>query len=153
VTAALAAATVFVGSATSSPSEAVAPSPGGVFVVTYAPQPLTSALSQIRVRFTTTGQARLGWEYYVYLALKPRPKKTRCAHTAASWNPATARHVQHISGAPGKTYTVWLRAAKSLGGHFCPGRGILEIGTGPPGHEASRRRPLRLVPVTILRAN
>jgi hypothetical protein len=139
--------------AMSAPAGPVAPSPGGVFVVTYAPTKLTSALSQIRVRFTTTGRAQSGWEYYVYLLIeRPKSKKTRCANRAASWVPSMVRRVQHISGVAGKTYTVWLRAAKPLGGHFCPGRATLEVGTGPSGHEGSRRRPLRRVPLTIARA-
>ena len=122
-------------------------------MVTYAPMTLTSALSQIRVRFTTTGRAQPGWEYYVYLAIRaPKSKKTRCAHKAASWIPSMVRRVQHISGVSGKTYTVWLRAAKPLGGHFCPGPAVLEIGTGPTGREGVRRRPLRRVPLTIARA-
>jgi hypothetical protein len=62
------------------------------------------------------------------------------------------RRVQHISGVSGKTYTVWLRAAKPLGGHFCHGPAVLEIGTGPTGREGVRRRPLRRVPLTIARA-
>ena len=52
----------------------------------------------------------------------------------------------------GKTYTVWLRAASSLGGHFCAGRGVLDIGTAPVGNEAQRRRSLRRIPVTVVRA-
>jgi len=140
--------------ARSAPSVPVAPSPGGVFVVTTAPTPLTSALSEIRVRFTVTGRAQSGWEYYVYLTLpRPKSKKTHCAHIAASWNPRMVRRVPHISGVEGNTYTVWLRAAKALGGHFCPGAGTLEIGTSPTGREESRRRALRRVPVTIRRAH
>jgi len=107
----------------------------------------------MRVRFTTTGRAQSGWEYYVYLTIeRPKSKKTHCAYKAASWLPTMVRRVQHISGVAGKTYTVWLRAAKALGGHFCPGRGILEVGTGPTLREGSRRRALRRIPVTFARA-
>jgi hypothetical protein len=151
--AALAVGAAFGASARSAPWEPTAPSTGGVFVVTYAPVPLTSALSQFRVRFTTTGRAQPGWEYYVLLTMKrPKVKKPRCAYRAASWVPSMVRRVQHISGVSGKTYTVWLRAAKSLGGHFCAGRAILDVGTGPTGHEGSRRRPLRQTPLTVVRA-
>ena len=141
------------GSAHAAPVRGSSPAPGGVFVVTYAPVPLTSKLSEIRVRFTVTGRAQPGWVYYVYLVVpRPKSKKTRCAWVAASWNPKMVRRVPHISGVDGQTYTVWLRAAKSLGGHFCPGKGSLDIGTAPTGHEERRRRLLRRVPVTIRRA-
>jgi len=124
-----------------------------VFVVTYAPQKLSSRLAEVRVRLTTTGRAQSGWQYYAYLVVeRPKSKKVRCAHRAASWVPGMVRRVPHISGVAGKTYTVWLRAAKSLGGHFCAGRGFLEIGTAPTGGEAHRRRSLRRIPLTIVRA-
>ena len=141
------------GSAKPASVNLAAPSSGGVFVVTYAPQPLSSRLSEVRVRFTTTGRAQSGWQYYAYLAVeRPKSKKLRCAHRAASWVPAMVRRVPHISGVAGKTYTVWLRAAKSLGGHFCAGRGVLEIGTAPTDREAQRRLSLRRIPLTIVRA-
>jgi hypothetical protein len=142
------------GSAKPASTKLAAPLTGGVFVVTYAPQALSSRLAEVRVRFTTTGRAQSGWQYYAYLVVeRPKSKKLRCAHKAASWVPGMVRRVPHISGVAGKTYTVWLRAAKSLGGHFCAGRGVLEIGTAPTGREAHRRRPLRRIPLTIVRAS
>ena len=129
------------------------PATGGVFIVTYMPKPMTSGNSLMRVRFTTTGRAQPGWVYYVYLEVRrPRAKKLRCANRAASWVPSMVRRVQHISGVSGGSYTVWLRAAKSLGGHFCAGRAVLDVGTGPAGHEGQRRRPLRRMPLTIVPA-
>src|SRR5262249_52339127 len=128
-------------------------STGGVFVVTYAPVSVTNKMSELRVRFTTTGRAQPGWTYYVLLSIqRPKAKKPRCAFKAASWNPTEVRRVQYISGVPGQTYTVWLRAPKSLGGHFCAGAAVLDIGTAPAGHEESRRRLLRRVPLTVKRA-
>ncbi len=119
-------------------------------MVTYSPQRLTSAASQMRLRFTTTGRAQPGWEYYVYLRVERRTaKKPRCANRAASWVPGMVKRVRHISGVAGGTYTVWLRAAKSLGGHFCSGPSILDIGTAPTGHEGHRRRLLRRVTLRI----
>ena len=104
----------------------------------------------MRVRFTTTGRAQPGWEYYVYLVIRqPKAKKLKCANTAASWVPSMVRRVQHISGIAGGNYTVWLRAAKSLGGHFCAGPAVLEIGAGPTGRDGQRRRPLRQLPLRI----
>jgi hypothetical protein len=61
------------------------------------------------------------------------------------------RRVQHISGVAGKTYTVWLRAARPLGGRFCAGPATLEVGTAPRGHAGDRRRSLRRIPLTIVR--
>jgi hypothetical protein len=152
--AALLISAAFGASATSAPLGTATPSTGGVFVVTYSPLPLTSALSEVRVRFSTTGRAQPGWEYYVYLSMqRPKAKKPRCAHKAASWVPSMVRHVPHISGVSGGTYTVWLRAAKDLGGHFCAGQAVLEVGTGPAGHLGSRRRPLRRIPLTVIRAH
>jgi len=138
----------------SAPLRATVSSTGGVFVVTYAPQPMTSRDSLMRVRFTTTGRAQPGWEYYVHLVIRqPKAKKLKCATRAASWVPSMVRRVQHISGVPGANYTVWLRAAKSLGGHFCAGHAVLEIGTGPNGLEGQRRRPLRQLALKIARAH
>jgi hypothetical protein len=144
----------FVGSAESVPLPAAASSTGGVFVVTYAPQPMTSRDSLMRVRFTTTGRAQPGWEYYVYLVIRqPKAKKLKCANRSASWVPSMVRRVQHISGVAGGNYTIWLRAAKSLGGHFCAGPAVLEIGTGPTGREGQRRRPLRQLSLRIAPAH
>jgi hypothetical protein len=140
----------FVSSAESAPLPIAASSTGGVFVVTYAPQPITSRDSLMRVRFTTTGRAQPGWEYYVYLVIRqPKAKKLKCANKAASWAPSMVRRVQHISGVAGGNYTIWLRAAKALGGHFCAGPAVLEIGTGPTGREGQRRRPLRQLPLRV----
>jgi hypothetical protein len=150
----LAVGSAFVTSAESASLRAAASSTGGVFVVTYAPQPMTSRDSLMRVRFTTTGRAQPGWEYYVYLVIRqPRAKKLKCASRAASWVPSMVKRVQHISGVAGGSYTVWLRAAKSLGGHFCAGAAVLEIGTGPNGREGQRRRPLRQLPLKIAPAH
>jgi len=143
----------FAGPAKSEPVGAARSSTGGVFVVTYAPKPTTSRDSLMRVRFTTTGRAQPGWEYYVYLTIRqPKAKKLHCANRAASWVPSMVRRVKHISGVAGGNYTVWLRAAKSLGGHFCAGPAVLEVGTGPTGREGSRRRPLRQIPLKVLRS-
>jgi len=129
------------------------PAPGGVFIVLSEPQKLTSRASQLRVRFSTTGRAQSGWEYYVYMLMQERkPKgeaKARCAWKAASWNPSMVEHIQHIRGVPGPTYTVVLRAAKMLGGHFCSGPAVLQVGTGPTGHLGDRRRPLHQLRLTI----
>lgn len=129
------------------------PAPGGVFLVFYEPAKPTSKASKLRVKFSTTGRAQSGWEYYAYLLMQDRkPKgdaKARCAWKAASWNPSMVGRVQHIRGAPGPTYTVVLRAAKALGGHFCAGSAVLEVGTGPTGHLGDRRVPLHQVTVTI----
>jgi hypothetical protein len=150
---ALAVGGALVGSAKSAPLRAATPETGGVFVVTYSPQPTTSRDSLMRVRFTTTGRAQPGWEYYVYLVIRqPKAKKLKCANQAASWAPSMVRRVQHISGIAGGNYTIWLRAAKALGGHFCAGKAVLEIGTGPNGLEGQRRRALRLLPVRIVPA-
>jgi hypothetical protein len=151
--AALAFATAFVGSARSSPREPTAPMPGGVFVVTYAPQGVTSKDSRLRVSFTTTGRAQPGWEYYVYFVVegrKPKGAKPRCAWRAASWIPGMVTRVQHISGVAGGSYIVTLRAAKSLGGHFCAGRAIIEVGTAPTGHQGDRRRLLRRLTLRVV---
>jgi len=152
VTIALGAA--FVGSARSAPVDLAAPSPGGVFVVTYAPQRVTSGDSQVRVSFTTTGRAQPGWEYYVYLLVEGREpkghKKARCAWRAASWIPSMVGAVRHISGTSGGSYTIWLRAARTLGGHFCAGHAVLEVGTAPIGHQGDRRRLLRQVTLRIV---
>jgi hypothetical protein len=152
VTIALGAA--FVGSARSASVDLAAPSPGGVFVVTYAPQRVTSGDSLVRVSFTTTGRAQPGWEYYVYLLVEGRKpsgdKKARCAWRAASWIPSMVKRVQHISGTSGGSYAVWLRAARTLGGHFCAGQALLEVGTAPIGHQGDRRRLLRQVTLRIV---
>src|SRR5262245_47932928 len=133
------------------------PSPGGVFVVLYEPQEPTSRASQLRVKFSTTGRAQSGWEYYAYLLMRERkPRgdtKPRCAWKAASWNPSMVKRVQHIRGAPGPTYTVVLRAAKMFGGHFCAGPAVLEVGTGPTGHLGSRRLPLHQLTLRIASAH
>jgi hypothetical protein len=143
----------FTGSARSEPVRLTTSSTGGVFVVTYAPKPVTSRDSLIRVRFTTTGRAQPGWEYYVYLLIRqPKAKKLKCANRAASWVPSMVRRVQHISGVAGGNYTIWLRAAKALGGHFCAGSAVLEIGTGPNAREGQRRHPLRQLPLRIVPA-
>ena len=143
----------FVGSAESASLAPTGPATGGVFVATYAPQPMTSREALMRVRFTTTGRAQAGWEYYVYLVIRqPRAKKLKCANKAASWVPSMVRRVQHISGVSGGNYTVWLRAATALGGHFCAGSAVLEIGVGPNGREGSRRRPLRQIPLKFVPA-
>jgi hypothetical protein len=140
----------FVSTAESAPLRAAVSSTGGVFVVTYEPQPMTSRDSLMRVKFATTGRAQPGWEYYVRLVIRqPKAKNLKCANRAASWVPSMVRRVQHISGVAGGNYTVWLRAAKSLGGHFCAGQAVLEIGTGPNGREGQRRRPLRQLPLRI----
>ena len=104
----LSVAGAFASSAESTPLRATASSTGGVFVVTYAPQLVTSRDSLMRVRFTTTGRAQPGWEYYVRLVIRqPKAKKLKCATRAASWVPGMVRRVQHISGVPGGNYTVW----------------------------------------------
>ena len=151
---ALAVATALAGSAKPSAVTAGTPSTGGVFILTYAPRPVHSGLSQMRVQFTTSGRAQSGWEYYVHFVIErhTRPRKPSCANRAASWVPSMVRRVQHISGVAGKTYVVWLRAAKSLGGHFCSGPAVLEVGTGPSGREGNRRLPLRQVMLRVLRA-
>ena len=150
---ALAFATAFVGSARSTPRDAAASAAGGVFIVTYMPQRVTSKDSRLRVRFTTTGRAQPGWEYYVYFVVQGRrPKgaaKARCAWRAASWVPSMVKRVQHISGVSGGSYTVSLRAAKSLGGHFCAGRAVIEVGTAPTGHQGDRRRLLRSLTLKV----
>jgi len=143
-----------VGSGRSAVVDLAAPSPGGVFVVTYAPQRVTSGDSRVRVGFTTTGRAQPGWEYYVYLRVEGRKpkgkKKARCAWRAASWIPSMVNRVRHISGTSGGSYTVWLRAARTLGGHFCAGHAILEVGTAPIGHQGERRRLLRQITLRIV---
>ncbi len=108
----------------------------------------------MRVRFNTTGRAQPGWEYYVYLVIRqPKAKKLNCANRAASWVPGMVRRVQHISGVAEGNYTVWLRAAKSRGAHFCAGPAVLEIGTGPNGREGQRRRALRQLTLKIAPAH
>ena len=152
---ALAFATAFVGGARSSPVDVAAPTAGGVFVVTYAPQKVTSKDSRLLVRFTTTGRAQPGWEYYVYFVVHGhQPKgaaKPRCAWRAASWVPSMVKRVQRISGVG--SYTVSLRAAKSLGGHFCAGRAVIEVGTAPTGHQGDRRRLLRSLTLRVAPAH
>lgn len=149
---ALTVAVGFGASAAPARSEWSASSVGGVFVVTYAPVPVSNVLSQLRVRFTTTGRAQPGWEYYVLLSVqRSKAKKQRCAPMAASWVPSMVRRVQHISGVAGRTYTVWLRAARPQGGRFCAGKATLEVGTAPRGHAGDRRRSLRRIPLTIVR--
>ena len=143
-----------VGSAKSAPLRMATPETGGVFVATYAPERMTSRDSFMRVSFATTGRAQSGWEYYAYLVIRqPRAKKLKCANKAASWVPSMVRRVRHISGVSGGNYTMSLRAAKALGGHFCSGPAVLEIGVGPNGREGSRRRPLRQMPLKIFRAH
>jgi len=150
---ALAIGGAFVGSSKSAPLRGATPETGGVFVVTYTPQPVTSRDSLMRVRFTTTGRAQPGWEYYVYLVIRqPKATKLKCANRAASWVPSMVRRVQHISGVAGGNYAFSLRAAKVLGGHFCAGSAVLEIGTGPNGLEGQRRRALRLLPLKVVPA-
>ena len=153
---ALAAMAVWAGSAGTGHSATrvtARPSPGGVFIATYAPRNVTSKASQLRVRFSTTGRAQSGWEYYVYLQVPGRKptkgSKARCAWVAASWVPGMVRRVQHISGVSGGNYTIWLRAAKKLGGHFCAGAAVLDIGTAPTGHASERRRLLRRLTLRI----
>jgi hypothetical protein len=148
---ALAFATAFVGSGRSGPLDVTAPSAGGVFVVTYAPQRVTSKDSRLAVSFTTTGRVQPGWEYYVYFVVQGKRSKgaakSRCAWRAASWIPGMVERVQHISGVG--SFTVSLRAARSLGGHFCAGRAVIEVGTAPTGHQGDRRRLLRSVPLRV----
>ena len=72
---ALAFATTFVGSARSTPRDVATAAAGGVFIVTYMPQRVTSRTSGLRVGFTTTGRAQPGWQYYVYFFVHLRKPK------------------------------------------------------------------------------
>ena len=90
-----------------------------------------------------TGHARPGLEYRVVLLISgPDTSSLNCESLAFSTlSDSVVGPVQPILGAPGKTYTVSLRAAGPLRKYFCHGRAELSVenrlNTAPLGE----RRP------------
>ena len=115
----------------------------GVSSLSYAPKPFYDDLSRMRVRFMTNGHARPGLEYRVVLLISgPDTSSLNCQSLAFSTlSDSVVGPVQRILGAPGKTYTVSLRAAGPLRKYFCHGRAELSVenrlNTAPLGE----RRP------------
>jgi hypothetical protein len=134
---------------TSATARDSASSVAGVSSLTYAPKPFYDDLSRMRVRFTTTGTARPG-SYYSLSLLISGPDagpNARCLNLAVSGDRLfDTRPSRRIRGAPGRTYTVWLTAARgySTEPYFCHGRAELTVSAG--------KRDLRTLKFRILRA-
>ena len=110
------------------PSALARPVAEGVSSLEYAPKPVYDDFSKLRVRFTTTGQARPGYEYYVSLGIDgPDARGSDCAWVAYSSLEGQSSRRGHIVGAPGKTITLWLLAEPLMGGYFCHGRAELSV--------------------------
>jgi hypothetical protein len=141
--AAIAALTVGSASARDTASSAV-----GVSSLSYAPKPFYDDLSRMRVRFTTTGRAKPGTDYSVVLLIDgpDAGPDASCQNLAVSFDAATAVNPRRIVGAPGKTYTVWLKATGGYSAepYFCHGRASLTVTAG--------KRDLRTIKFRILRA-
>lgn len=120
----------------------------GVSSLSYAPKPFYDDLSRMRVRFTTTGRAKPGTYYYVDLLINgpDAGPDASCLNLAVSDQAYTAVNPHRIPGAPGKTYTVWLKATGGLSSepYFCHGRAELSVSAG--------KRDLRTLKFRILRA-
>lgn len=120
----------------------------GVSSLSYAPKPFYDDLSRMRVRFTTTGRTKKG-SYYSVILLISGPDagpSAGCLNLGVSDDPATAVRPQRILGAPGRTYTVWLKATGGLSAepYFCHGRAELTVSAG--------KSDLRTLKFRILRA-
>ena len=73
----------------------------------YAPKPFHTNDARMRVRFTTTGRARPGFEYFVvYSIYGPDSVSDKCASLGFSDEKKHVVRKQTILGAAGRTYTV-----------------------------------------------
>ena len=117
------AAVVSVG-ATGSPAIVSTVAKEGVSSLSYAPKPFYDDLSRMRVRLKTTGRARRGYHYVVLLtirgpdALNHPTGDPGCAYGAGSTVKGSYVPHDRVLGAPGKTYTIWLKAYEDLGGEL-----------------------------------
>jgi hypothetical protein len=118
----------------------------GVSTLSYAPKPLTADLSRMRVRFTTTGRARPGYYYDVYLFINPRDDRG-CVSLGVSDRTGTDR----ILGAPDHTYTVSLSGVKRPPGDFCDGRAEVTVVSRSIDPSSKRTRILRAISLRVLR--
>jgi hypothetical protein len=126
-------------------SPAATPPVEGVSSLSYSPKPLHNDLRSFEVRFTTRGPAQEGLEYYAGIVIDSLAGERGCSFLEVA-PPEGSR--QHVEGAPGRTYTVVMRA--DAGGRFCAGRATLAVGTARPS-DGRGGRQYRKVTFRILR--
>jgi len=128
----------------------------GVSSLSFAPKPFHDNLPRMKVSLTTAARARRGFEYVVVLLVTGPETGSmfNCDNTVASTAPGSAVPHQHILGAPGRTYTLWLLAERGSGGHFCHGKATLTVSSvsmrGPLSKDS---HILRTVSFRILRSD
>ena len=107
----------------------------GVSALTYGPKPFTDALSRMRVRFTTTGPARPGYYYDVYVFVDRLDGEGGCLTLGVSNATGAERR---MIGASDHVYTVWLTGIKASSRTFCPGKAELTVVSRPIGSASTR---------------
>jgi hypothetical protein len=132
----------------------------GVSSLSYAPKPFYDDLSGMRVRFTTTGRARPGWQYVVSLIIlgPDAQPENRCTSVLISSLPTDViRPFHRVLGGTGKTNTVVFRADTfaPLSNYFCHGRATVRVYTAAihkPKKGPSSSRAMRSLSFRILHA-
>lgn len=119
----------------------------GVSTLSYTPKPFTAGLSRMSVRFTTTGRARPGYYYDVYLFIDARDDRG-CVSLGVSDRADSDR----ILGAPNQTYTVLLMGIKRPPGPFCHGHAEVTVVSTSITPSSKRTRVLRTISFRVLRA-
>lgn len=130
-------------------SEGAELSAEGVSSLSYAPKPFTDTLSRMRVDFTTTGPARPGHFYDVYVFVKRPDDEGGCVSLGVSNG---TRNARRILGGTNQSHRVWLAGIRASPTDFCSGKAELTVISRPIRHASKDVRVLRTISFRILRA-
>jgi hypothetical protein len=121
----------------------------GISSLTYAPKPFVDTSSRMRVDFTTTGRARPGHYYDVYVFIDAPDDARNCVSLGV---PSGAGIARRIVGGPGESYTVWLAGVRARPADFCHGKAELAVISRPISRTSTRVRVLRAISFRVLHA-
>jgi hypothetical protein len=116
----------------------------GVSSSSYAPKPFYNDITRLRIRFTTTGRARPGFEYLaIYSIHGPGSLSEKCASFGLSDEKNDVVREQTILGAAGRSYTVIFKPARFSSDFpvvhgFCPGRAFVEFTSASIAHPSKK---------------
>lgn len=130
-------------------SERAEVSAEGISSLSYAPKPFLDTSSRMRVDFTTTGRARPGHYYDVYVFIDASADASNCVSLGVTSGSGIARR---IVGSPGQSYTVWLAGLKDPRADFCPGKAELSVISRPISRTSTKVRVLRTISFRVLHA-
>ena len=129
-------------------SERAEVSAEGISSLTYAPKPFVDTSSRMRVEFTTTGRARPGHYYDVYVFIDAPDDARNCVRLGV---PSAAGIARRIVGGPGESYTVWLAGVRARA-DFCRGKAELAVISRPISRTSTQVRVLRAISFRVLHA-